>query len=393
MAKRALTAAQVSALDKHGVHWIAPSLYMQIRPQGTRSWLFRFGRNGQNQWLGMGAVADKPLSVARDEAAELRAKVRRGVDIMAERGSAVAATGEVSGKKVPTFAECATQYIKDHRAGWKNEKHIDQWESTIRTYANPVMGKLPVDKVTVDHVLKVLKPIWVEKAETASRLRGRIDKVLGWATAMGYRSGDNPAAWTGALGHLLPPISKVQKIEHHKALPYKEVPAMMSELKDNDSISAKALMFTILTAARTGETTGAVWPEFDLSNKLWVLPPERMKANREHRVPLPDVLIKLINGLPRDGKYVFPGMRKNGLSNMAMLMLLRGMRGDGLTVHGFRSAFSTWAREQTDYPREIVEACLAHASGDAVELSYRRTDFLDKRRALMKSWAEFCLNA
>jgi integrase len=389
MAKRALTAAQVAALDKHGVHWIAPSLYMQIRPQGTRSWLFRFGKNGQNQWLGMGAVADKPLSAARDEAAELRAKVRRGVDIMAGRGNAVATSGEApTKKKVPTFAECATQYIKDHRAGWKNEKHVDQWESTIRTYANPVMGKLPVDKVTVDHVLKVLKPIWVEKPETASRLRGRIDKVLGWATAMGYRSGDNPAAWTGALGHLLPPISKVQKIEHHKALPYKEVPALMADLMKMDSQSAKALAFTILTVARTGETIGATLREIDRVEKLWVIPAERMKAGREHRVPLTDEALHLGTA---SGKYLFSGATEGKpLSNMAMLMLLRDLRSEGYTVHGFRSAFSTWAREQTDYPREIVEACLAHASGDAVELAYRRTDFLDKRRALMEEWALFC---
>jgi integrase len=387
MAKRALTASQVAALDKHGVHWIAPSLYMQIRPQGTRSWLFRYGRNGQNQWLGLGAVADKRLSDARDEAAELRAKVRRGIDLVAERGDAGRPTA--AKVKVPTFAECAKQYIADHRAGWKNDKHIDQWESTIRTYANPVIGRMAVDKVTVDHVLKILKPIWTEKPETASRLRGRIDKVLGWATAMKYRSGDNPAAWAGALSHLLPAISKVQKIEHHKAMAYKDVPALMTELVANGSESAKALAFTILTCARTGETIGATSAEIDRVEKLWVLPPARMKANREHRVPLTDPALELLGDL--SGKYLFSGAGEGKpLSNMAMLMLLRDLRGEGYTVHGFRSAFSTWAREQTDNPKEIVEACLAHASGDAVELAYRRTDFLDKRRALMTEWALFC---
>jgi integrase len=386
MAKRALTATQVDALEKHGVHWIAPSLYMQIRPQGTRSWLFRYGRDGQNQWLGLGSVADKPLRDARDEAAELRARVRRGIDPLAERGQGAPS---VKKPKVPTFAECAERYIEDHRPGWKNEKHIEQWESTIRTYANPMIGKMAIDKITVDDVLKVLKPIWTEKPETASRLRGRIEKILGWATAMKYRSGDNPAAWDGALGHLLPPIAKVQKIEHHKAMVYKDVPALMAELMQMDSESAKALAFTILTVARTGETIGATPQEIDKEQKLWVVPPDRMKAGREHRVPLTDAAVGLLSDLC--GSYLFSGaIEGKPLSNMAMLMLLRDLRGNGYTVHGFRSAFSTWAREQTDYPREIVEACLAHASGDAVELAYRRTDFLDKRRALMEEWAGFC---
>lgn len=240
------------------------------------------------------------------------------------------------------------------------------------------------------HVLKVLWPIWTEKPETASRLRGRIEKIVGWATAMKYRSGDNPAAWDGAFGHLLPPISKVQKIEHHKALPCKDVPALMAELMQMDSESARALASIILTVARTGETIGATPKEIDKEQKLWVVPPERMKAGREHRVPLIDATLGLLGDV--SGKYLFSGAAQGKpLSNMATLMLLRDLRGDGYTVHGFRSAFSTWAREQTDYPREIVEACLAHASGDAVELAYRRMDFLDKRRALMEEWAAYLL--
>lgn len=386
MARRALNASQVNALDKHGVHWIAPSLYMQIRPQGTRSWLFRYGRNGENQWRGLGAVADKPLSEARDEAAELRAQVRKGGEL---RGKPIGGAARPEKQiKAPTFAECAERYMEAHRPGWKNEKHIAQWESTIRTYVNPVVGKLPVDKVGVDHVMKVLEPIWTTKPETASRLRGRIEKILGWATAMKHRSGDNPAAWDGALSHLLPPLSKVRKIEHHKAMDYRDVPKLMSELLTNGSESAKALAFTILTAARTGETIGAVPAEIDREVRLWIVPAQRMKAGREHRVPLPDAAMKLVT---LDGAYLFQGLKPGRpLSNMAMLMLLRDLR-EGYTVHGFRSAFSTWARECTDYPREIVESCLAHASGDAVELAYRRTDFLDKRRALMEEWAGFCL--
>ncbi|MEO7221077.1 MAG: tyrosine-type recombinase/integrase, partial [Devosia sp.] len=354
--------------------------------------LFRYSRDGENQWMGLGALADKPLTEARDEAVMLRVLVKRGSDPMAEKreGAEVKSKPKADKSKVPTFAECADRYIEAHRAGWKNDKHIAQWESTLRMYAGPVIGKKPVDQITVEDVLEVLKPIWTEKPETASRLRGRIEKVLGWATAMKFRSGDNPADWNGALGHLLPAISKVQKIQHHKAAPYREVPALMAELRKNHSISAKALMFTILTGARTGETIGAVPAEIDRRQKLWVLPRERMKAAREHRVPLSGAALAILDALPADSQYLFPGARGGALSNMAMLMLLRGIRDDGVTVHGFRSAFSTWAREQTDYPREIVEACLAHASGDAVEMAYLRTDFIDKRRALMGDWARFC---
>jgi hypothetical protein len=287
--RRSLTSIQVAALSDDGVHWIAPSLYLQIRPQGTRSWLFRCSRNGENQWKGIGAAADKALSEARDEAAMLRVAVRRGEDPFARRAAARAATKPKT--KVPSFADCAGRYIESHRAGWRNDKHVAQWESTIRSYANPVLGKLPVDRVTVEHVLKVLEPIWTSKPETASRPRGRIEMVLGWATAMRYRSGDNPAAWKGALSHLLPPLSKVQKIAHRKAVPYAEVPAVVQQLTKLKGTSAKALLFTVLTGARTGETIDATWDEIDLVQKLWVIPAERMKAGKEHRVPLSDAAV------------------------------------------------------------------------------------------------------
>ena len=246
MSKRALTATQVAALSDHTVHWVAPSLYRQIRPQGTRSWLFRYSRNGENQWMGLGALVDKALTEARDDAAMMHVLVKRGGDPMGEKREAEAVAKPSGKTKASTFAECAEQYIDSHRAGWKNDKHIAQWESTLRMYADPVIGKKAVDTITVEDVLKVLKPIWTEKPETASRLRGRIEKVLGWATAMKFRSGDNPAAWNGALSHLLPATSKVQTIMHHKAVPYDELPALVAELRQNDSISAKALMFTIL---------------------------------------------------------------------------------------------------------------------------------------------------
>lgn len=389
MTKRALTATQVAALSDHTVHWVAPSLYLQIRPQGTKSWLFRYWRDGTNQWVGLGSLADKPLSEARDEAAMLRVLVKRGGDPIGDKRQVQADRAGDRKSSSPTFDECAKLYIAAHEAGWKNEKHIAQWKSTLRMYAGPVIGKKRVDEIAVEDVLKVLKPIWTTKPETASRLRGRIEKVLGWAAAMKYRGAENPAAWAGPLQHLLPVASSVQKVEHHKAVPYREVPKLMAELRKNGSISAKALMFTILTASRTSEVLGATWDEFDFVAKIWTIPANRMKAGREHRVPLTDQAIAILKGLQRDEKYVFHNEYGRKLSNMAMLMLLRGIRDDGSTVHGFRSSFRDWAAEQTNTPREVVEACLAHAVGDAAELAYKRSDFLEKRREVMKAWATF----
>jgi integrase len=259
-------------------------------------------------------------------------------------------------------------------------------------YVNPFIGKLPVDQITVEDVLKVLKPIWTSKPETASRVRGRIEQVLGWAAAMEYRSGDNPAQWKGgALPHLLPAIGKIAKVEHRKAVPYQEVPKLMAELRKNGSVSAKALMFTILTGARTTETREATHGEIDRKAKVWTIPASRMKAGREHRVPLSDEALALSSSDPDESKYLFPSPSGYALSNMAMLQLLRGVRDDGSTVHGFRSSFRDWAADQTDFPREVVEACLAHALGDDAELAYKRTDFLERRREVMEAWQAYCL--
>jgi integrase len=343
--------------------------------------------------MGLGSVEEKSLGGARDEAAMLRVAVKRGEDpIAAKREVQVQRKIEMK-SKAPTFAECAAKYIASHKAGWKNEKHAQQWPSTIEMYVNPFIGKLPVDQVTVEDVLKVLKPIWTSKPETASRVRGRIESIFGWASAMRYRSGDNPAQWKGgALPHLLPATGKVSKVEHRKAVPYQDVPKLMAELRKNGSISAKALMFTILTGARTTETREATHSEIDLKAKVWTIPAARMKAGREHRVPLTDEALALIVSDPADSKYLFPSPSGYALSNMAMLQLLRGLRSDGSTVHGFRSSFRDWAAEQTDFPREVVEACLAHALGDDAELAYKRTDFLEKRREVMQAWTAHCIS-
>ena len=392
-ARRSLTATQVSAIKEDGVHWVAPSLYLQVRTdQGTRSWLFRYSRNNTNQWMGLGSTEEKPFTEARDEAAMLRVLVKRGEDPIAQKREVEAKRQIETAPKAPTFDECAKNYIASHESGWKNDKHIAQWKSTLKSYCGPAIGKLRVDVITVDDVLKVLKPIWVAKPETASRLRGRIEKVLGWATAMKYRTGENPAAWTGALEHLLPATSSIQKVEHHKAVPYTEVPLVMADLSKSEGVGAKALMFTILTASRTGETLGARPEEFDFANKVWTVPAERMKAGREHRVPLSDAAIAIVKSLIQPGeKYVFHNEYGRQLSNMTMLKALRAVRDDAPTVHGFRSSFRDWAAEQTDAPREVVEACLAHAVGDAAELAYKRSDFLEKRRAVLDAWRSYCM--
>jgi len=394
-ARRSLTATQVAAIRDDGVHWVAPSLYMQVRTgQGTRSWLFRYSRNDTNQWMGLGSVEDKPFTEARDEAAMLRVLVKRGEDPIAQKREVEAKRQTEEKSRAPSFDECAKNYVASMESGWKNDKHIAQWKSTLKTYCGPIIGKTWVDEITIEDVLKVLKPIWTKKPETASRLRGRIEKILGWATAMNYRSGENPAAWAGgALQHLLPATSSIQKVEHHKAVPYKNVPQVMADLRKAGGVGAKALMFTILTVSRTGETLGAKPEEFDFENKVWIIPAERMKAGREHRVPLTDDAIAIVKDLIEPGEtYVFHNELGRQLSNATMMKALRAVCDDAPTVHGFRSSFRDWAAEQTEAPREVVEACLAHAVGDAAELAYKRSDFLEKRRSVMDAWADYCRN-
>ena len=366
MVRRPLTTTQVDALKKHGTHLVSPSLYLQVKPNGARSWLFRYKVDGKDHWHGLGAAADVDLKEAREQAENLRVDRRRhGRDPVAERRAVRAA---VAPRAVPTFEWCAEQFIASHEAGWKNAKHRAQWESTLKTHAGPIIGKLAVDRIGVDEVYRVLNPIWREMPETASRLRGRIEAVLGWAAAKGYRDGDNPARWKGgALEHLLPAIGRVRKVKPRESVPYTECPALMTQLATMDSTSSRALRFTILTAVRTSEALGARWSEFDLQANVWTIPPERMKAGVEHVVPLSAGAIALL-GDPAKTGFVFPGARpRKPLSNMAMLMVLRGIRDDGSTVHGFRSSFRTWAAE-VGHPREVAEMCLAHATGSAVDL-------------------------
>ena len=393
--RRALSQREVDGLREIGMHWVADNLYLQIRDQGTRSWLYRYWVDGKPKVVGLKSARDISLAEAKNQADRLRIQIRDGADPASERKSARLEKHQqlASAKPMPTFEECARTYIASHEASWKNEKHRRQWSSTLKSYVYPVFGNKPVNEVGIDDVMKVLKPIWHEKPQTAGNIRGRIDKVLGWATAMGYRTGDNPASRTGPLEHLLPSLGKVKRVKqkHHAAVPYGEVPVVVAEIGKLTSVSSKALLFTILTAARTSEALLATWDEIDLDQKLWSLAADRMKAGAEHKVPLSTAAVDLIAGLPRTSEYLFPGAKAPTLSNMAMLQCLRGVRADGATVHGFRSSFSTWAREQTDYSPEIIEAALAHQQADKVVAAYARTTYLERRRELMEAWGRFCL--
>ncbi|EHH10619.1 putative phage integrase [Mesorhizobium amorphae CCNWGS0123] len=397
-----LSAIEVAKKTKPGTYGDGGGLYLQVAKSTskvaeegdvTKSWLFRFMLAGKARYMGLGDVQTFNLKEARERARAARQLVTDGKDPIEDRRERTAALRADDAKRV-TFKQASERYIAAHSAGWKNAKHAEQWKNTLETYAWPVIGDLPVAKVETAHITQILEPIWTTKTETASRVRGRVEMVLDWAKARHYRSGDNPARWRGHLDKLLPARSKVAKVEHHAAMPYAELPAFMKRLRAMDSISARALEFTILTAVRTGEAIGATEGEFDFEKKLWTIPAERMKADRAHRVPLSDRSIAILKALPREAgsPYMFAGARpKKPLSNMAMLELLRGMKGiEGLTVHGFRSTFRDWAAERSNFPREIAEAALAHVLSDKTEAAYQRGDMLDKRRRLMTAWAGYC---
>jgi integrase len=292
-----------------------------------------------------------------------------------------------------TFDQCRDAYIAAHRASWRNAKHQVQWVSTLAAYASPTLGNLPVQSIDVALVMKVLEPIWSAKPETSSRLRGRIERILDWAKARGFRSGENPARWRGHLDHLLPARSKIRKIRHHAALPFDEIAVFITALREREGVAARALEFVILTAARTGEALGATWDEIDFRTRTWTIAAHRMKGHREHRVPLSDDAVRVLEQVQsvQSGEFVFPGHRHyKPLSNMAMLNVLRRMGHVEVTTHGFRSSFRTWAAERTGFPREVVEAALAHVAGNKVEAAYQRGDLFDKRRRLMDEWARYC---
>lgn len=386
-----LSSLKISSISKPGLYADGLGLYLQVSQGGTKSWLFRFMRDGRARKMGLGPVHTVTLAMAREKALACRRTLLEDVDPIDAR-AAMRQAKRVDAAKSITFEDCAAKYIAAHQAGWRNTKHAKQWAATLETYAFPFFGKLPVASVDLPLVLKVLEPIWTAKPETASRVRGRIESVLDWASARGYRTGDNPARWRGHLDKLLPARSKIAKVRHHPALPYAALAGFLDELRGLEGVSPKALEFAILTAARTGETVGARWSEINLDQALWVIPRERMKGGREHRVPLAERTIHILKSLPRDeSDFIFLGDKAGRpLSTMALLMTLRRMGKSDLTVHGFRSTFRDWAAEQTAYPNELVEMALAHVVSDKTEAAYRRGDMVEKRRRLMRDWADFC---
>jgi len=397
-----LTTKAVSNKKTSGLYSDGGGLYLRVTTHGGKFWVFRFMLNGKAREMGLGAEHTVTLANARDKAQECRKLLSEGIDPI-ELRDMDEAQKRLKAARTQTFKACAEAYIDAHKESWRNAKHASQWVNTLATYVYPVFGEIPVQDVDTALIMKVLEPLWKKKAETASRIRGRIEAILDWASVREYRKGDNPARWRGHLENLLPRRSKVQRIEHQPALPYDRIGHFMATLKDQEGSASLALAFTILTASRTSETIGAAWDEIDLQKKLWTIPASRIKGGREHRVPLSEPALDILKELqkqrglinPKSEKvkndWVFTGQRKGKpLSNMAMLALLKRMKRTDITVHGFRSTFRDWAAEQTAYPREIVEACLAHASGDKVERAYLRTDFFDRRRQLMDVWGRCC---
>jgi integrase len=376
-----------------GLHHDGRGLYLQVK-NGGRSWVFRYTLNGQARYMGLGPCSGVSLAQARREAEACRRLLREGSDPIEARQQHRQASRLQAAQSL-TFEYCAKRYIEDHSAGWRNTKHGYQWSSTLETYVYPVFGSLPVQAVDTALVSKVLSPIWKNKTETATRVRQRMEAILDWATAHGYRSGDNPARWRGHLDKLFPKRSKVQRVKHHDAMPYSELPEFFAGLSKRKTISAKALVFTILTAARSGETRGATLGEINSDGTTWTIPGERTKSGREHRVPLSPQALALLRSLDYigedDDQVLFPGPRGKPLSDTAMRKYLQQEMGKSrLTVHGFRSTFRDWAAECTNFPREIAEAALAHVLRDKTEAAYQRGDMLERRRMLMEAWAKFC---
>lgn len=371
---------------KPGAYADGDGLYLKIGTTGAASWQYRYQMNGKRRMMGLGSCATVGLAEAREKAADARKQVKQGIDPLEVKEAEQTAVEA----KATTFRELATEYIADHRPGWRNAKHGQQWENTLAQYAFPKIGDKPIAEISTEDVLRILKKLWTEKPETASRLRNRIELVIDAGRAKGLSTAANPAAWRGHLDKLLPKRTKASK-GHHAAMDYRELPAFYKRLtEDRDSLSSVALQITILTACRTSEVLLADWSEFDLDNRLWTIPGERMKAGKPHRVPLTDEVLKLLQGIKGEG-YVFPGARQGRpLSNMAMTMVLRRLGHPDLTVHGFRSSFRDWCAEETHYPNIVAEQALAHTVGNAVEAAYRRGDLLDKRRALMADWATYC---
>lgn len=389
---RVLSALKIKQNLTPGMYADGLGLYLKVRHGNSKSWIFRYRTGGKLRDMGLGPFHTVSLAEARDKAEVFRVMRLKGLDPLEERLKEQQAR-TIEAAEAITFETCAETYIATHKDGWKNGKHAEQWTATLQTYVYPVFKATPVASVDDALVLKVLQPIWKEKTETASRVRGRIERILDWARVMNYRIGDNPARWKGHLDHLLPKRSKVSAIVHHAALPIDETPGFIRVLRQEETVVARAFEFCILNATRTNETMGMRWNEYDEKAQLWTVPAARMKAGRDHRIPLAKRSQRILAEMQdiRTGDFVFPGgTREKPLSSMAFLMLLRRRGRNGLTAHGFRSTFRDWAAERTSFPSEVVEMALAHTIGNKVEAAYRRGDLFEKRRQLAEEWAAFC---
>lgn len=362
-----------------GRHGDGRGLFLYVKPSGARSWVLRYQVQGRRRDLGLGSFPDVSLAMARERASEARRLIAEGEDPITKKQQA----------KPKTFKDAALELIESKKPGWKNAKHAAQWTSTLEAYAFPKIGQVQVAKIETADVIAALTPIWSAKPETANRVRQRIEAVLDYASALGIRTGDNPARWRGHLDHLLPKPKKLRAVKHHPALPHAEITDFMAQLETRVGVAARALGFTILTAARSGETRGATWAEIDREEKVWTIPASRMKAGKEHRVPLSDAALALLGDARGDDKLIFESEAKPGkpISDMSMTAVLRRMERKDITVHGFRSTFRDWAGETTGFPREVIEAALAHGIKDKAEAAYARSDLFDKRRDLMAAWS------
>lgn len=387
-----LSALEVNRLKEPGLHAVGgvAGLQLQVTPTGSRSWICRLTVGGKRRDVGLGAFPGVGLADARRLAREMRESAARGIDPVAERQAAKDALAAAQAGRI-TFDGAVAQFLAAREGGWRNAKHRAQWASTLQTYASPSIGALPVEDVRLEHVCKVLEPIWSIKTETASRLRGRIEAVLDWAAVRGFRHGENPARWRGHLDKLFPAPKKLAMVEHHPAVRLDDLHGFIRDLRQRDGIAATALEFLILTAARSGEVRGATWSEIDFANRTWTIPGTRMKAGKEHRVPLSDRAIEILRSLPAGGADdpVFKSPRGKFFSDMSISAVMRRMDREEVP-HGFRSTFRDWAAERTNYPREVAEMALAHVIGSAVEAAYRRGDLFEKRRRMMDEWAKFC---
>ncbi len=389
-----LTARGIAAITEPGIYSDGLNLFLTVGGSGSKSWIFRYRFAGKQREMGIGSATSVSLAKARELAAKHREQIEQDIDPLEARQDGRRASAEARRKQsaIPTFDEAAKLYIAAHRHEWKNAKHAGQWQATLDTYVSPVFGSMPVDRVDTAQVLKALSDIWQTKTETATRVRGRIESILDWARVAGYRTAENPARWKGHLEHSLAAPTKTKAVVNHPALPYQQIGDFMADLKSRDGIAALALQFAILCASRSGEVRLATWSEIDLESRTWTIPAGRMKAGREHRVPLSDAAIQVLRQVPRiEGcEFIFPGAKNKPLSDMTLTAVLRRMKRDEITVHGFRSTFRDWSAEATAFDRQTAEHALAHQLPDKVEAAYLRGDLLEKRALLMQSWADYC---